>query len=168
MRKSPRLLRIVSATLLVTFSSQHGVTLAFQNRDVPKAGNVRFVVVERRVIITYDLKGETDEKYQVSLFLKKESDSTRSYRPKLVSGAIGEGITAGTDREIVWDLFKEIPTGLEGDDFYFVVTIEEAPGTFPWWTGAAVVGAGLIGLLMLSSGGDVRKESTLPPPPGRP
>lgn len=168
MNRSPQSLRVISGILLMTTLSQHGAAFAFQTGNVPKAVNVRFVVAERKVIINYDLIGEAGEEYQVSMFLKKESDSSRSYRPKLVSGAIGEGIPTGSGREIVWDLFKEIPNGLEGNDFYFVVTIEEEPGKFPWWTGAAVVGAGLIGLLVLSGGSDVKKESTLPSPPGRP
>lgn len=168
MNRFPLRVRVISAILLMTILSQHGAAFAFQTRDVPKAVNVRFVVAERKVIITYDLVGETGEEYQVSVFLKKESDSSRSYRPKLVSGAIGEGISTGRDRQIVWDLFKEIPTGLEGNDFYFIVTIEEEQIKFPWWTGAAVVGAGLIGLLVLSGGSEVKKESSLPSPPGRP
>jgi hypothetical protein len=158
----------VAGLLLLMMMSRQAASLTLQNGNDPRAVNVRFAVLDRKVVVTYDLLGKPDQKYRVSLFLKKESDPARSYRPKMVEGSIGEGISAGMDREITWELFKEIPTGLDGNDFYFVVTIEEESGKFPWWAGAAVLGAGLIGLLVLSGGSDVQRESTLPPPPGRP
>lgn len=137
-------------------------------QDDPRAVNIRFIVTGQKVIITYDLEGERNKKYAVSVFLRKESDSTRSYRPRTVSGAVGENVTAGTDQEIVWDLHKDIPAGLEGNDYYFVIAVEEQSSGFPWWVGAAVVGAGLMSLLVFSTGTEEKKESTLPPPPGRP
>lgn len=141
---------------------------ALQTQSGPKAVNVKFVPHDGKVLISYDLLGDPGETYRVGVILKKESDSTRSYKPKLISGAVGEGVLPGRDREILWDLSKEIPAGLEGSDYYFVITAEEEGG-FPWWAGAAIVSAGILGVLMLSSGGgDGGGSPSLPPPPGRP
>ena len=164
-----RLTRQTAELLILTMTAELFLPLHSSAQDTPRAANVRFQASESKVIILYDLRGSRDEHYRVSVFLRKESDPSRSYKPKLVTGDVGENVLPGDGREIVWDLRKEIPAGLEGSDYYFVVSVEEQSSGFPWWTGAAVVGAGLISLLVLSSGSDKKlPQSSLPPPPGRP
>lgn len=160
MKHLQRLTKQTSALLIITMTAEAFLPFSLPAQDTPKAANVRFQASDSKVVITYDLRGERDMHYRVSVFLRKESDPSRSFKPKLVTGDVGENVTAGEGRQIVWDLRKEVPTGLEGSDYFFVVTAEKQSSGFPWWTGAAVVGAGLISLLVLSSADE--KKSTQP------
>jgi len=169
MRLFLRVAKSISAVLLTAFLTELLMPTAVPAQDGPKATNVRFDISANQVIITYDLRGRADETYGVNLTLHKEKDNSRTYRPRLISGDVGRNVAPGEGRKIVWDLRKEIPNGLEGSGYYFVVAVEKEGSGFPWWTGAAVVGAGLIGLLVFSSGADQKDdEPSLPPPPGRP
>jgi hypothetical protein len=136
--------------------------------------NVHFEKSGELIKIFYDLNAPLDKLHDVRLYLRRESDMTFLHRPSHISGDAGTIVIPGVGRRIVWDITKEFPEGLPGDDYYFVVEAEyvEPEGTFPWiWVGggAALVG-GLVGILLL--GGDdviVPPDNTgFPDPPGRP
>lgn len=137
--------------------------------------NVRFETQENQVLITYDLTGQADlEDHEVSLILKRERDTSFQYIParQTVKGDIGAGWFAGYNRRIIWEMEKEFPDGLYGDDFYFEVHVNPLkPGaarTGLWkiGAGAALVGGSVFAIKAVTGSGS--GSAALPPPPGRP
>jgi len=97
---------------------------------------------------------------------------TFKMRPHDVSGDIGDNEQTGQDRMIVWHLYKDVPYGLDGNDYYFEVSVTrlgENKGGTSWlvYVGGAVLGgvaAVYFGTnLFQKSGG-----SSIPSPPLRP
>lgn len=147
----------------------------------PKAGhaksvvsNVSYVMTGLRVVVHYDLSGDPDAKYNVSLFLLKRSDPAFKYSPRELTGDIGLGKYVGKERRIVWNMRNEFPQGLQGGDFYFVVKAKEvevphASTTLLTWigTGAAVIAAAVTYVIVVQNRGPGAPPS-YPVPPGRP
>ncbi|HEY6950800.1 MAG TPA: hypothetical protein VI758_00250 [Bacteroidota bacterium] len=110
---------------------------------------------------------------RVTVILRKESDPQFRYRPKRVTGDVGIVHSGGKDKRIVWDIAREFPDGIDGNDFYFIVEAEFASqGTSAmWWIGGgAAAVAGGIAAFLLSSGTKPNSQSpgSYPLPPGRP
>ena len=105
-----------------------------------KVSNVSFRLVGTRVAINYDLEGVEKETYRAHLTLRKESDSTFIYIPRQVSGDVGDGVYAGTNKQITWDFLTEFPGGLEGTDYYFTVEAEvfSPVSNLIYWIGGIV------------------------------
>ena len=82
-----------------------------------KLSNVKFELMNKKVIISYDLKGDSDEEYLIECYLRKENADNFSHKLNIVSGRIGKGKFVGEKNEIIWDLYKEFPNGLVGDNF---------------------------------------------------
>jgi len=143
-------------------SSNHELTI----------GNVYYTVKDSDVIIHYDLDGPVEKPYQVQLVLRRQGMPTFKMRPHDVSGDIGDNEQPGQDRMIVWHLYKDVPYGLDGNDYYFEVSVTrlgENKGGTSWlvYVGGAVLGgvaAVYFGTnLFQKSGG-----SSIPSPPLRP
>jgi hypothetical protein len=144
-------------------------------QDVPgKIENARWEVSGDIVIITYDLIGDTNLTYDVSLTLTRESDKSFKVFPVSVSGAVFKGKHAGIRKEIRWQFKKDVPQGLSGDDYAFVFVIhiikEEGGSNLLYYLagGALVAGGAAVLLLSGSKGGDATTPTGLPSPPGRP
>ncbi len=142
-------------------------------KDEARTGNVRFEVSGDKIIIYYDLLAPADANYIVSVLLKKESSRGFSYSPRNLTGDVGEGRVAGTGKKIIWEIKKEFPQGLTGNDYYFVVNVVpvSSGNNLLVWVGAgvAVVAGGVAAVLLFSK----KKEepasgSSFPSPPGRP
>ncbi|HWP82726.1 MAG TPA: hypothetical protein VNN76_08730 [Bacteroidota bacterium] len=137
--------------------------------DRVSVSNIRFEVVKKKVLVYYDLHGEPNLRYDVALLLKRDGEKNFSYTPKNVEGDIGEGLSAGVNKQITWDYIKEFPAGLEGNDYFFHVTVEETSSQNYWWVATIAVGAGLLGILLyLSPEHQTSGKPQLPMPPGRP
>ena len=136
---------VLSAVLAIEVTPTH-----LYSQDTNKVKNVRYEILGTQLVIRYDLlaPGTT---YRVRVVIRKESEKGFVYVPRLLSGDVGEGEFAGTNRQVTWDFLAEFPGGLEGDDFYFVVEAEKAPWKLsPWYYivgGVAAVGAGAAYLL---------------------
>ena len=52
------------------------------------------------VAVTYDLAGGTSS---VSLLVSSDNGATYNMPMKSVTGAVGDGVTAGTGKKIIWD-----------------------------------------------------------------
>lgn len=136
--------------------------------------NVNYTVSNGTVYVTYNLFGESDQLYKISLILKRESDKDMAYVPRAVSGDIGEGNFAGQNRQIIWEMKNDFPDGLVGDDFYFAVQAEEIneSSNILMWAGVGVAAAAaalayiIVGGESESSGGN--SSGSFPDPPGRP
>jgi hypothetical protein len=145
------------------------------SRYEPPGGveNVRFEISGDQVIIDYDLFGSTDEEYAVQVLVKRTSDASFEYRPLNVSGDVGEGVLSGMAKRAIWNLKEEFPQGLEGDDYYLLVSVRTMDSGTPLllWVGAGVVAAGGIATLLLlsnQSAGEEPVATGFPSPPGRP
>lgn len=136
--------------------------------------NVRVTISGLRVIVTYDLAGSPYKEYNVALVLRNRNNASFRYIPKMLSGDVGTGKYAGKNKEIVWDMTREFPQGLQGNGYYFVVDAEEAGGSansiglFTWIGGAAVVVAAVVAYLIVQHNGGPTSPASYPDPPGRP
>ena len=135
--------------------------------------NIRFETVDEKVIIYYDLNGPRDLEYQIKIILKRDSQKSFAYSPKLLTGDVGRGLFVGRSRKVVWDVKKEFAAGLEGSDYYFVVNAEpvgRGGNMVPWLgVGAVMLGGGVAAILLLSKDHDQPPPASgFPGPPGRP
>lgn len=158
-----KILRVVLAVVLLAETMP--LAMAFGAGEVTSIDNVRFEATADLIKIYYDLNAPVDVVHDVRITLRRESDITFTYRPLNITGDVGTIVFPGQRRRVVWEILKEFPDGLQGDDFYFVIEAEhvEPEGTTPWlWIGggAAVVG-GVV--LLLSLGG--KEEPPIPPTP---
>ncbi|MBI5214486.1 MAG: hypothetical protein HY960_01900 [Ignavibacteriae bacterium] len=131
--------------------------------------NVRFEQMNDRIIINYDLSGETTKEYHVLFSLKKKSDPDFAFVPEHLTGSIGDGIACGENLSVEWNVNDDFPEGLNGGDYYFVgyASEEEETSISPWiWIGAALIVGGIVFLLVNKSKEDTPNE--FPSPPGRP
>lgn len=102
--------------LMVVFAKQ-------ANGQRMQAKNIQWKVVEGYVVLTFDLPDTTGKK-DISLILKRTTDPNFSFVPKMVAGDIGHGTFSGPGQKIYWDYLSDIPNGLEGNDYYFLVTVK--------------------------------------------
>lgn len=144
-------------------------------QEVPgRIENARWEVSGDIVIITYDLIADSDLTYDVSITLTRESDRNFKVFPVSVSGAVYKGKHAGSRKEIRWQYKKDVPQGLSGDDYAFVIVIQiikESGGSnllYYLGGGALVVGGAAVLLLSGSKNAEPSTPAGLPSPPGRP
>ena len=91
--------------------------------------NVRFEQVGDKVVVTYDLLGPGED-YTVTLEASPDGGRSFTIFPKAVSGDVGEGVSPGRGKRIVWDVLEDMEE-LSGDRFVFAVTAS--------WSGEKVV-----------------------------
>jgi hypothetical protein len=137
--------------------------------------NIEWIVQEGAILITYDIIGPLAESYDVEIVLLREKDKSFRFVPKAVIGDIGAVKSAGLKKQIRWQYKKDFPQGLQGDDFYFEVTVDQVGGSswFLYVLGIAAVGGGAAYFAMKKSDNPVSSPTTdattgLPTPPIRP
>lgn len=135
--------------------------------------NVSYSMKDSNVVVHYDLAGPTDKSYKIQLSLRRGSQPFFRMLPKTVAGDVGTGTYAGADRQIVWQLYEDMPYGLDGDDYYFEVNatllgVEKGGASWLYYVGGALVAGGAA----VYFGTDVFKKSgggsQFPAPPLRP
>lgn len=94
------------------------------------------------VTVTYDLIGERDEEYQVTLLISASGGEAFDYEPKAVSGDVGEGVKPGSGRRIRWRYREDFPDGLQRGIRYRVKVQEEGGNGWLYALGSAVVVGG--------------------------
>lgn len=108
--------------------------------------NARWQVAGDVVIITYDLVADANLAYEVNVTLTRESNKNFRLAPRTVTGAVGKGKFAGMKMEIRWEYKRDIPEGLEGEDYAFEFSInvirEEGGSNLLYYLG----GVGLAGV----------------------
>ena len=157
-------------TLLLLFS-----VYVVSAQEKIRVQNVRFEVAGTRVVVGYDLEGPADRDYIVKVILRREANQSFLHLPKTITGDVGEGRFVGKSKQAAWDILKEFPQGLDGDDFYFVVDVEVIkPGsTLLYWIGggAAVVGGAVFlfkDTIFPPKSSPATPEGGFPKPAGRP
>jgi hypothetical protein len=152
-------------TLLIKIES-----FAQNGSDELKAENVKWTVKNENILIYYDLQGSPDVKYDVSVKMKRESDSSFVAIPATVEGDIGQGYYAGLKKEILWHYRFDFPEGLQGQDYYFEIYVKEAAKQkylLYYIAGGAAIIAGIVALLVNKNPGTPPPRE-LPYPPVRP
>jgi hypothetical protein len=138
--------------------------------------NSSFEMSGDKILIYYEIKGDSDQVYDVNLVLKRTSLQSFEYTPSELKGAIGTGKFAGSKKTIAWSLNKkETEIFAEGEDYYFQVkALKKSTGGMSWlyWTGGALLGGGAAALLLLKKSSDNSTTNPVPTglasPPGRP
>ena len=171
LKKFGILVYFLVALLLLQAAPLHALHAA----DRPRLENIRFEVAGRMVYIYYDLIAPSDRTYIVRVTLHRTSNIGFEYKPVNVSGDVGPGVYPGVNRRIGWNIIREFPQGLEGEDMYFVVETDEPPsGGIPagyFIAGGAVLIGGIVTAIILSNRSTKSAPpgpSGFPPPPGRP
>lgn len=131
--------------------------------------NVHFKPMDKTVEIYYDLEGDADSYYEITIKLRRENIPEFEFIPNHLDGDIGTGKFAGFSRRIIWNFFLERGNSFEGDDYYFEISAEKYErGGFPWLTvggGSVLAGVAFLIYKIIS-----KPEGTksIPLPPGRP
>jgi hypothetical protein len=141
--------------------------------DDIKVRNVSFRLIGTRIAVNYDIEGPESGIYRTRLTLRRESDTTFIFIPRMVTGDIGEGVYGGTNKQINWDFLTEFPGGLEGSDYYFVVEAEvfsPSSNIYYWIAGVVAVGGAAAAYLLGKKASTTTDNSTagFPAPVGRP
>lgn len=133
--------------------------------------NARWQVAGDVVVITYDLVADANLAYEVNITLTRESNKNFRLAPRTVSGAVGRGKFAGIRMEIRWEYKKDVPQGLEGEDYAFEFSInvikEEGGSNLLYYLGGlGLAGAAAAAVLLGGSKQAASPTSTgLPAPP---
>ena len=172
-RRPIALITLLSLLLL----SVEALALPRTVQDAPiRVRNQEWKVEGNVVVVTFDLDGPSEKIYIVSVVLLREDDSRFRLTPKSVQGNIGEGVSAGLSRKIVWEYRKDVPQGLAGEGYYFeiVARIHEAGGGswLYYLLGGVVAAGGAAGYLLTNKAktetGSTPTSTELPGPPARP
>ena len=105
----------------------------------------------------------------MEVILKRRNDGSFEFLPKSVSGDVGDACKCGEGRKIEWAMLKDIPEGLDGNDYFFAlrVTPAGAGSSFFWWVVGGTAVAGTAAAILLKSK-PASAEEGLPKPIGRP
>lgn len=158
------LLVFTAAMLLIDV--QHGYCQEFSVK------NVFYSMRDSDVVVHYDLVGPADKPYKVRLVLRRKDVPSFKMQPIDVTGDVGTVEHPGKNKEIVWDLYKDMPYGLYGDDYYFEVSVTRMgvqKGGVSWlyYVGGAVLG-GAAAVYLGTSLFNKPSSSAIPAPPPRP
>lgn len=122
--------------------------------------------------VIYNLNGNVDDEYNVTLKLKSRLNPDYEYPPKLLSGDVGEGSFAGSGRKIIWKINDEMPGGFDTEGLYLELSAETIGGSsWLWWTGGILaIGGGAAAYFLLGKkpGETTTPTVEIPTPPIRP
>jgi hypothetical protein len=130
--------------------------------------NITFEPQQDKIIIYYDLTGDKDEEYEVSVVLRREEYAAFQLVAKSVTGDVGLGKFAGTKRKVIWDVAKDYHIDPEVTDYYFEVKVKTISGGISWYyyVIAAVLGGATAAVLV--GGGDEEQPPVTQNPIGAP
>ena len=134
-----RFIKFINIALLIIL----GCSIAPSFSQQLKVKNVSFKSDGKVVTIDYDLEGMVNKKYKTSLKLSNDGGITYAIQPKTLDGDIGKNNYPGKNKEIIWNLTKDFPGGLEGANYVFAVDAELQKGSK--WYYYAFGTAGLAG-----------------------
>jgi len=113
------------SALVAAFTLLHGFTAL----AAAPVSNVRhYRISDDTVIIYYDLTGEKPSRVSVEVSLDGGKEFT--VRPRALSGDVGEGVSPGASRRIIWNFGKD-GVELPGNAVIRVVAAEAPDGTAP-------------------------------------
>lgn len=147
------------------------ISVQLADRQGKPIENVRLHREEDQLVVQYDLVGGSDL-YEVKVLLSTDGGTAFQALPEAVAGHVGEGITPGRGRQIVWRVLEDFPKGIPGSGNRLqVMTEAEGGGGIFWVLGSAIVaggGATAAALLGVFEGGSTDGEPDLPNEPPSP
>jgi hypothetical protein len=165
--------RIVTALVLPLFLWSVDAT-AFAARPADEEIRVTIKAVDVKpdlIVISYELIGAESESYEVSFVLLKEGSSAFRVPVRSASGDLGKGQFSGGTRQVRWEYKRDSPANLEGDGFYFEITVTRVSRSnllLYVGLGALAIGGGVAILAAKKGGGEAPSPTELPLPPARP
>lgn len=164
-----RAITIVIIPILFTFFVTEISFSKNQSDESPVITNVKWVIKSDIIILTYDLLGSADNKYEVSVVMKKEDDPEFNIKPLTIEGDIGEGYYAGKNKEIRWYYRRDFPQGFSKEGYFFEIYVKPVATSKTWLyyvLGGIAVTAGIVAII--TTKGEEAKPKELPYPPTRP
>lgn len=144
---------------------------ASQGADVTiRVDNPKCTVVGNLLMITYNLVAPASSEYRVHIVMLRAKDPSFRFAPQAVKGDVGDGVSSGPDKEIIWEFRKDFPNGLPADDYSCEFYVEKI-STASWiYYAAGTAVAGIAALLLLTKGKSQSADGgpSLPSPPTRP
>lgn len=90
--------------------------------------NVAFRQTEEdKIVITYDIVGGEGQTFEVSLWVSPDGGQNYTIVPRTLSGDIGEKVTGGRGKMIIWDVLSDVRR-LEGQTYVFKVQAKTRGG----------------------------------------
>lgn len=140
-----------------------------------KCDNIEFEWLnENEIVITYDLLGELDKKYDITINLLMAGNQDFSVEVKTAYGDLGSAIKPGINKKVTWQIFNDYKNIVEGATYLFAMDTEESSGGSTWYYyvlgGAA---AAVVAILAGGGGGDdgggtvTPTSGSFPLPPAR-
>lgn len=141
-RKIARPVTAVLIPLLAMYTLGNPVAAQERPGEKGRLENFLWHVEGNVAVITYDLLGDPAVTYDVSITLRRLSDTGFQVIPRSLTGSIGKGKFAGRGREIRWEFKQDVSQELEGSDYVFDLEINIVQ---EWWGGNTLyyVAAGL-------------------------
>ena len=91
--------------------------------DKPKAIDISWQTDEiTRLVVDYDLSGEPDTSCSIGLCLSLDNGKTCPIEPRAVQGDVGDGVTPGPGKRIIWDVFKD-ELNLNSDEMVLEISV---------------------------------------------
>jgi hypothetical protein len=113
-----------------------------QAKQPVRVNNVRFEeYLPGWVAVYYDLEADPGE-YCVALSFHTADGSGQVITPSKVGQNIGEGVTPGRGKRILWHVESEFPGGLPEAQYVCQVTAEKPRKLWPWLAGGGALVAG--------------------------
>ena len=108
----------------------------------PQVTDVRFEQNGEQIVIRYNLNGKPGKKHTVAVELSDDNGKTFRIKPVSVEGDVGKDVRTGSGKSIIWNMQKDFPHGLEGEDFVFAVNarLQKGGKTWPYLLGLAAAG----------------------------
>jgi len=108
----------------------------------PQVRDVRFEQQGGQIVIRYNLFGRPGKKHSVSVELSDDNGRTFRIKPVSVEGDVGKDVRTGSGKSIIWNMQRDLPQGLEGEDFVFAVNakLQKGAKTWPYLLGLAAAG----------------------------
>jgi hypothetical protein len=138
--------------------------------------NTSYEYSKHQITIYYDFQGDSEQQYDISVVLKRTSNSYFNLKPELLTGDFGEGKYADGKRKITWNLTPQEEESLTGEDYYFEINAVEikSGGGIAWYVYVGVIALGggaaavLAGKKSSSASTGTSPSFTFPTPPARP
>ncbi|MEM4325846.1 MAG: PEGA domain-containing protein [Candidatus Pacearchaeota archaeon] len=131
--------------------------------------NLRFQKKGYYYEINYDLRDNTNDKYDVKLYLVDKSQNYERLVPlKYVYGDINEVKGQSKNKVIKWDFINEYPQGIENNNLYLLLKSEKIKSKIPWYIYPAIIGGAATYIIMRSKVQINEEKTQLPSPPKRP
>lgn len=148
---------LILLTSKISFA-QEGVTVSFESK-------------EDKIYIYYTLDANLNDEFEIGIILKRTSVPSFEYTPTSLTGDIGTGKFAGSQKTIIWQVSESEMEMFDGDDFFFEIDAQkiEEGGGIPWyvWVGGLAAG-GAAAVIVLLGGDDEPESTTFANPPARP